>query len=281
MKVLIVGTNSFLAQQLTKQLQLDHKDLLLDGIYNKNLDRTDRSKFRKLIQVDDLETLNDTYDLVFLIAAFIPYGEYSTANIKLITSNITLPARVLTQFESAKLVYASSVAVYGDITDKVITEDTPFIKPTKYGASKLAGETVISNAKRFAILRFTSIYGKGMTARTFLPYIVDKAKTAGQITLFGDGSRKQDYIHVEDAANLLIAASKHKDNSVLLGCNGTSVSNKEVAETIQSLLPNVSIDYKGEDQSASFDYSSARIVDLLNFKPSVTLRNGLEMMINE
>jgi len=280
MKVLIVGTNSFLAQQLTKQLATDN-GWLIDGIYNKNLNKTDRSNFRKLIQVDDLESLSDEYDTVYLIAAYIPYGKYTTADIKLITSNITLPARVLTHFKSAKLVYASSVAIYGEPHHETITEDTSFVNPTKYGASKLAGETVISNADQFAIIRFTSIYGKGMTTRTFLPMVVDKAKTTKQITLFGDGSRKQDYIHVNDAADLLIAVAKHKENAVLLGCNGNSVSNVTVAETIQSLLSDVSISFKGEDHSPSFDYSSRRTLNLLNFKPKVTLREGLEMMIYE
>ena len=64
-----------------------------------------------------------------------------------------------------RLVFFSTIAVYGNSNDQILTEDTPAKPDTFYARTKLAAERIVLDAKRAdgqplgTVLRFASIYG--------------------------------------------------------------------------------------------------------------------------
>lgn len=113
-------------------------------------------------------------------------------------------------------VFASSSSVYGNATPLPASEDAPAIVPeSPYAASKRGAELVLSAmlrktpAVRCPSLRFFTVYGPRqrpeMAITTFL-----RAILAGEpITVFGDGSMRRDFTHVDDIVRgVLLAAER-------------------------------------------------------------------------
>ncbi|MBU1570907.1 MAG: SDR family oxidoreductase, partial [Proteobacteria bacterium] len=64
-----------------------------------------------------------------------------------------------------RLVFFSTIAVYGNSNGQILTEDTPPHPNTFYAETKLAAERIVLDAKRTdgqplgTVLRFAAIYG--------------------------------------------------------------------------------------------------------------------------
>ena len=116
-------------------------------------------------------------------------------------------------------VFASSSSVYGNVTPLPAIEDAPAIVPeSPYAASKRSAELMITAMLRRTpdlrcpILRFFTVYGPWqrpeMAITTFLRLIL-----AGQpVTMFGDGSMRRDFTHVDDIVRGVLAAVEHAPN---------------------------------------------------------------------
>jgi UDP-glucuronate 4-epimerase len=111
-------------------------------------------------------------------------------------------------------VLASSSSVYGNATPLPAVEDAAAIVPESPYASSKRGAELIATAMlrktpkmRCASLRFFTVYGPRqrpeMAITTFL-----RAILAGQpITVFGDGSMRRDFTHVDDIVRGIVAAA--------------------------------------------------------------------------
>lgn len=230
---------------------------------------------------DQIEVLPDHYDLVFHLAAKVPYGQMDVKDRELVNANIDLTSRLCKQFSTARLVFTSSISVYGDTQVKEITESTPINTSLldSYAATKLAGELIVQQSQNYAIVRLSSLYGPKMFSKTFIPIIIKSAKRNRVITLFGDGERKQNYLFVEDAARLLLELAESKKSGVILGVSPEMLSNKQVAEQVRSFMPGVLIEYKGDDKSLSRNYQQqdpSNLIPAFNFTP---FSKGLEQII--
>lgn len=112
--------------------------------------------------------------------------------------------------------FASSSSVYGNATPLPANEDAPAIVPeSPYAASKRGAELVASAmlrkrpSMRCPSLRFFTVYGPKqrpeMAITTFLRAILE----GRPITVFGDGSMRRDFTHVDDIVRgVLLAADR-------------------------------------------------------------------------
>lgn len=215
-------------------------------------------------------------DAVLHTAAVIPRA-FSSHPPGLIETNIILPARIVAAFPNARHVLASSVAVYGNQGAAVIDVDSLPKAEHAYGLSKVAAESIMRMTESYAILRLTSIIGVGMRREAFIPTAVAAAR-AGQITLFGDGSRLQDYLDVRDAALQCLAALERHDSFTTLAVSGKSYSNIQVA-TVLAKLTGAGINFVGTDPSPSSTYSRKGSVELAPL--CYELDDTLSAMVNE
>jgi UDP-glucose 4-epimerase len=112
----------------------------------------------------------------------------------------------------ACIAYPSSAGVYGVVQKLPIVETDRLTPNSPYGVHKrLAEELCASYAKHFgiraAVVRLFSIYGAGL--RKQLLWDASRKIVAGENGFFGTGDEIRDWLHVEDAAGLLIAAIDH------------------------------------------------------------------------
>ncbi|GAA3621308.1 NAD-dependent epimerase/dehydratase family protein [Flavivirga jejuensis] len=249
---IIIGSNSFLGSVLSKKIAMLGMDVL--GVYHENIDNL-YSKIAH-IPITKLKDLEDHFDVVYIISAFIPNGTSVNIDNKLKAVNVDLVNDLCKQFKSAKIVFCSSVSVYKHTT-KLITEKSVLESQSKYAESKLKGEAIVKQHDKYAIVRISSIYGVHMKVETFVPLVIKNAIIKNTITLFGDGKRKQNYIHVSDVANYLYSAAEYNGNDVFLATSKDELSNFEVVNFIKTYLPDIKINFKGIDNSKSYLYDNS------------------------
>jgi UDP-glucose 4-epimerase len=127
---------------------------------------------------------------------------------------------------NTRIAYPSSAAVYGVVTKLPITETDPLCPASPYGVHKrLTEELCESYARHFciniAVVRLFSVYGAGL--RKQLLWDASQKIMRGENIFFGSGEEIRDWLHVEDAANLLITASSHASVNCPLVNGGTGV----------------------------------------------------------
>lgn len=277
MKALIIGANGFLGRHILTACMARGWDT--KAAYHRTHDFIPAEC--ATFPVSELDSCPNDFDVIFLVAAAVPYGSMDSPDKALLEANVRLVLATVSRFAHARIVFASSVSVYGTPAG-TIHEQSPFIAPNMYGLSKLAGEFIIRQHSRYAILRYSSLYGSGMTPDTFLPRIIQQAREQGIITLYGNGERRQDYLHVSDAAELALNAAHTEKNGVYLGVNGISVSNLEAAQAVQTCFPTCSIIFTGVDNSPSFIYDNTFTQNELGFRPQYSLTSGIkELCSNE
>lgn len=269
MRIFIIGASGFLGSNIAQQLM--KQSIEVWGTYYRN--NTNVPPRCKSVSIDDIESLEDNFDVIFLVA-----GNYGLTPKELIDINVHLVKRVSDHFQTARIIFISSVAVYGSHKN-IVHEQSSFNNPSFYGLAKLAGEAVTQTHQNYAILRLTYLYGGGMPTNSFLPTIIQKAKTDKKIVLFGKGERLQDYLHIKDAVNFCIKASENKENGIYLGATGQSLSNLQVAKIIKQYLPECQIKFAGTDTAPWFRINPASSEKKLNWCATHKLISALKEMI--
>jgi len=112
-----------------------------------------------------------------------------------------------------RFVFASSSSVYGDSTPLPAREDSPAVVPeSPYAASKRSAELVASALARraprmaCAALRFFTVYGPRQRPEMAITSFVRAALAGQPISLFGDGSMRRDFTHIDDVVRGVLAA---------------------------------------------------------------------------
>ena len=276
-RILITGANGFLSSYLVKLLHDGSNEIY--GLEVPGNDHNEMGYFKKIYNnLDLLFRDEEEFNIIYHLAAYIPANHESKPNLKLVNSNILTTGQLALNYSKARFILASSVSVYGTPLILPITLDTPFNKPNLYGFSKLAAEAIVMNLDNYGIIRFSSIIGQGMKENTFIPQIIKSAKQNGDITVYGDGSRKQDYIDVRDAAKLCKVLGNNKQNQIILGVSGIPHTNKEVADVLTTML-SARVNYIGEDKSPSFYYDVGESHKLLEFKSDYSFEKTISKLI--
>ncbi len=122
------------------------------------------------------------------------------------TSRVVAAARAAGVTRS---VMASTIAVYGTYrgAGRPFVESDPIEPDDLYGSLKAAAEHVFVEHGGGVALRFANLYG-GVRQRSAgaAERFARAAAEGGELTVFGDGSQRIDYLHVEDAAEAIVRA---------------------------------------------------------------------------
>lgn len=187
------------------------------------------------------------------------------------------------KWQVQSLVYISSAQVIGAPRVHPVTEDHPTFPQTSYHASKLFGEHLVALATGDGLhavsLRLTSPVGPGMRSDRIFSVFVRHAAANRELVVAGQGTRRQDYIHVRDVAQAVQAALEPRVPSGVFHIGrGESISNSELARMCVRVLGSSSqIRFSGTDhqEGMSWDVSIARARAALGFQPAVSLEQTI------
>jgi UDP-glucose 4-epimerase len=183
----------------------------------------------------------------------------------------------------ARIAYPSSAGVYGIVRNLPIAETDPRSPASPYGVHKcLAEDLCESYAKHFgisvAVVRLFSVYGAGL--RNQLLWDAAQKIMRGENRFFGTGEEIRDWLHVEDAASLLITAASHASAGcpMVNGGSGVGVTVREVLAELFACFeradaPNFSgMARSGDPAGYVAEISFAR---QWGWQPSIDLKDGL------
>jgi UDP-glucose 4-epimerase len=176
---------------------------------------------------------------------------------------------------------ASTNAVVGSF-DGTFTEDVPLGPLTPYGATKAAGEMLLSGYSgayglRTPALRLTNVYGSGMHHKdSFIPRLMRAAVDGTGVQVYGDGMQRRDLVHVHDVARAFALAVRDWPSGPVIIGSGLSHTVLDLVETAREAtgapLPVEHVPGKpGEMPAVVVDIARARE---RGFQPGVTLLEG-------
>ena len=202
------------------------------------------------------------------------------------------------EFGVGRLLFLGSSCIYPKFAEQPIPESallTGALEPTNdaYAIAKIAGILQVQSIRKQYGLPYisampTNLYGPGdnfdATNSHVLPALIRRfheAKLAGadQVTIWGSGTPRREFLHVDDLASALVFLLENYDSPDTINVGtGIDVTIRELAETIADVV--------GWEGRLAFDTSKPdgtprKLLDVsrlrgLGWAPSLTLRDGVE-----
>ena len=234
------------------------------------------------------------FDYVFHFAAYAAEGLSPFIRCFNYDNNLKATARIVNEcirHDVKRLVFTSTLAVYGHGYGGIF-EETQIPKPIDpYGVAKYACEMDIQIANEqhgldYCIIRPHNVYGikqniwdkyRNVLGIWMYQYLNDEP-----MTIFGDGEQTRAFSFIDDILEpLWNSATREEASKQIINLGGVEeISIKEAANTLRAVI----------DTKDEFRYLEARhevkhsiptfqkSIDLLDFKSTTTLYNGLEQM---
>jgi UDP-glucose 4-epimerase len=135
------------------------------------------------------------------------------------------------------ILYASGSGVYGDLGEKEAAEDYgPLVPISTYGASKLAGEALISSYCHMfdftgRVFRFGNVVGPRQTHGVGFDFLRQLLTNPRKLRILGDGTQSKSYIHVRDVVEAVLLAARRSSRrfAVYNVATGDYITVKEIA----------------------------------------------------
>jgi len=235
----------------------------------------------------------DGVDVVFHEAAVVSVAESVEEPARTNDVNLSGTVAVLeaARRRDARVVFASSAAVYGRPSSVPVAETDPTDPLSPYGLQKLAADRYVRMYADLydletVALRYFNVYGRGQRGGDYAGVItafLNRIRDGAPPVVHGDGSQTRDFVHVSDIvqANLFAATTDATGEAYNVG-TGTSVTIRELAERLVSLsgadLPvEFGPERTGDIQDSEADVSKAR--ERLGYDPQVSLDEGLAELV--
>ena len=210
-----------------------------------------------------------------------------------VINNINVTQRLLEGCRShpvEKFIYASTSSVYGEKMGKV-KENAETDPLSPYGVTKLTGENLCRVYQKtdnipVTILRYFTVYGPRQRCDMAFHRFIQCFLQDLSIPVFGDGRQTRDFTYVSDCVEGT-AAVLHAKNTAgeIINIGGKErASILDIISLLEEItgkkpLINFSDKPKGEPLNTWAHIEKAE--KLLNYKPVITLKEGLEKEIKD
>ena len=148
--------------------------------------------------------------------------------------------------KGAKIVFASSAAIYGDSAE--IQKESQYPEPkSPYGLSKLSGEYYlnmawVSEGIPYVALRMFNVFGPyqsiGSPYASVIPVFVSKLLNNEPLKIYGDGCQTRDFIYVQQVVDYYIQSLNTGVVGIYNAGNNSNCSINALAQKIRSIVGN-------------------------------------------
>ena len=215
-KVLVTGGAGFIGYHLCKKLSnLTDNLTIYDNLSSGKMENVKDVPKAKFVKGDILDLKNSLgssqkQDLIYHLAAqvVVPYSMENPLIDFETNAKGTLCVLEKARKDDAKLVFASSAAVYGNPTQLPTSEEYGFHPFSCYGLSKVVGEEYCQMYREqygldIVVTRFANVYG--LRCHGVIHDFLDKlAKNPNKLEIIGTGQQSRDLVHVSDVVDLLV-----------------------------------------------------------------------------
>lgn len=240
-RVLITGGAGFIGSNLALELEKKGREVIIvDNLFSgdKNNLRHFKGEFIEADISKPFDT-NEEIEIIFHLASntdttFKDDKEMIRNNIESFVNVIKLAKK-----NNAKLIYASSAAVYGD--GKSPMKENQELKPlnayalSKYLIDRIA-ELFYGQLPLIVGLRYFNVFGPNEAHKkktsSMIHQLAQQTLSGKNPRIFKYGEQKRDHIYVKDIAQATIKASELKTNCILNVGTGTATSFNDLIKYI-------------------------------------------------
>jgi GDP-L-fucose synthase len=294
-KIFIAGHNGLVGSAIFRNLKEKGFTNIITQTRNE-LDLTDLNAVKCYF-------MNEQPEYVFLAAAKVGgIGANSDSPADFIYQNLMIQSNVIhSAYISGvkKLLFLGSSCIYPKFTEQPITENqllSGYLESSNdaYAIAKIAGIKMCqAYRKQYGFnaisLMPCNLYGPNdnfdHNSSHVLPALIskfhgslDKSKH-WVVKLWGDGSPKREFLHVDDLAEACYTCMKKYDNGEIINVGtGEDVTIKELAETIVDVV-GYKNDYEWDISKPNGTPRKVLNVDKiksLDWQPNITLKKGIE-----
>ena len=233
-----------------------------------------------LEKLDALSNSNTTTSLLYL-AENNEITKADKLSSEYIEDNVKRLKFIISNTRS-KLIYASSVAIYGDLSKIPHSPSEKSNTINTYSKSKFECEKLVLQAGG-VVARLSNIYGPGMSKKNIISDILKQIKVKGinSINII-DGSPIRDMIHISDVTSCLLSMTKIQKKGIYNIATGTSISMKDLALMILKVAnfeeyKLVELKHNKTTSCISLDISNTK--KTFAWSPSMSLQDGLKELV--
>lgn len=308
MKALITGGLGFVGSNLANKLvskgaEVTIIDSLVPGLGG-NRFNIDKIKDKVTVYEADIrdkkiiERCVKNKDVIFHIAGQVDHKRsikypYEDVDIR-VNGTLSVLEACRKYNTSAKIIYSSTRAVYGESAKIPVSEDAPTRPKVMYAITSLAAENIIMMYEKFydvkaTILRLVNIYGPRHQMKYsygIVNYFIMQALSGKPITIMGTGKIQRDLLFVDDACDAFVECAENPstDGELFNLGSGKGVSFIELANEIKNAT-NCRIDLveytKVEKQLEPGDFVAdiTKIKNETKWRPKTKLSDGIKKTV--
>ena len=285
LNIIVTGGSGFIGKHLVSRLRsMNHNVINLDSIDGNDV-----------IDYDVLNRIEEDIDVIYHLAAQ-PYGRGGELDphldLKLNTQAILNVNLFAESRNVSKVIYTSTMAVYGDNADSKETDD---VNPlSNYAVSKLFGEYSLKKFARnagmdYTIFRVWNTYGPGQDLKNEYKGLVQamcrQCVNSTDVKVTGSLERYRDLVYVDDSINALLLGLEDRTNNETYNLStGVKITVKQLIDTIIEVLNNgkeYNIKNVGEHKGDQFGcVGNSDKLQKLGWSPKTKLSDGLKNFIN-
>lgn len=297
--ILVTGGAGFIGFHLTKKLtELGANVTIYDNLSSGKIENVKDNPKAQFTQGDilDLKKLLalPKFDVIYHLAAqvVVPYSMENPTEDFETNARGTLNVLEKARKDKARLLFASSAAVYGNPTQLPTPEEYGFHPFSCYGLSKVVGEQyahiyTLQYGLEITILRFANVYGS--RCHGVINDFMDKLqKNPDKLEIIGTGQQARDFVHVSDIAEaLVLAAEKNAVGKTFNLGFGQTTKIIDLAKMMLGILQltnktkvtTTNVSWQGDIHTIWFDITKAKTE--LNWTPKIRLEDHLKTLITE
>lgn len=293
MKVLLFGGNGFLGTNLKRILD-EH------NIESFTVSRSSETSNYK-VDISDYKSFDllpkNFFTVVVNCATILPGGNYLDSDYlnNIYSTNILGSQNICKWIEKQtsikKIINCSTLVVVKKPWHIPLEEEDIHTYPegrhVLYSASKLMQELLFktfadTNNILLTQIRFSSLYGETMNWSGLICNLIDQAKKNKSIKITNGKKISADFLHVKDAANIILAAIKENISGVLNGASGVETTILDLAEIIKRNTSSTVTIENIESENSIIDRAVISVTKLnrfINVHEFIPLNEGIKKML--
>ncbi len=218
------------------------------------------------------------------IGAKIPTGETVSIRNYIETNCISHIALVeAVQAHIEKIVFLSTVDVYGAMQGKKLVEDQVKNPLTSYGLSKALLEDFYLFFHReqsipVTLLRLSQVYGPGAHPINALPRFLNQVQKQETLCLFGKGEETRTYIHIQDVVQAILLSIKKSHTGIYNVAGEETKTLGQLLTLVKQFSPiPIHVEQKPRVKPIMHQRMDiSKIKKELNFHPNISLEQGIK-----
>lgn len=290
-KAIVFGANGYLGRHLAFFLSQQNIDFIPVGNSSLSKDSHENYKQIDITNYNQVSSIDFNVDYIFVFAGitgtdagFKKYEDFTSINEVGLLNILT---HLSESKGAARIIFPSSRLVYKGMENVFLKENAEKQALTIYAQNKLSCENYLKMYQNYHGIDYTifrvcvpygNLIGSGYSYGT-LGFFLDKASAGNNITLYGNGSQRRTFTHIQDIimSILITIRSDLSKNEIYNIGSDDNVSLLDVAQMVAT-KNNVGIDFlewpesarKIESGDTIFDDSSLKKVSNYEYKNNLT-----------